>query len=87
MTPLQGQGANMAIEDGEAFRLLMRPGTSLDDVPAVLRRIDALRRPRLETVLRNTRDASFGLTAEERFRRIQQNVDYNGILDYAAKFP
>lgn len=85
MTPLQGQGANMSIEDGEAFRLLVQPGASAEQVPGILRRIDELRRPRVDKVVKNTREASFGLSAEERFNRLLQNADYNGIVDYATK--
>lgn len=85
MTPLQGQGANMSIEDGEAFRLLMQPGITAADVPAVLNWIDELRRPRVNQVVKNTREASFGLTAEERLARVAINADYDGILDYSTK--
>ena len=83
MTPLQGQGANMSIEDGEAFRLLLRPSVAPGDIPAILKEIDRIRRPRVARVLKNTREATFGLKAEERFARLLENADYKGILALA----
>ena len=83
MTPLQGQGANMSIEDGEAFRLLLQPGVAPVHVPTVLKQIDGIRRPRVAKVLKNTREATFGLKAEERLARLLENADYEGILALA----
>lgn len=51
---LQGQGANMFTEDAEAMRLFLQPGVTNNHVPAVLQRIDAVRRPKATQVLYNT---------------------------------
>lgn len=67
MTPLQGQGANMAIEDGEAFSLFREPRIGRDDVADVLKLIDGVRRPRASKVLQNTRKLSRGISIEEIF--------------------
>lgn len=83
MTPLQGQGANMSVEDGEAFRLLLHPAVAPVHVPAVLKEINGIRRPRVAKVLENTREATFGLEAEERLARLLENADYKGILALA----
>lgn len=74
----------MAIEDGEAFRLFLQPGVSPDQVPAILSRTDGIRRPRVAKVLKNTREASFGVKAEERFSRLLENAHYEGILALAT---
>ncbi|KPM36934.1 hypothetical protein AK830_g9635 [Neonectria ditissima] len=51
MSVLQGQGANMAVEDAESFRLLTS-GITKDEVPAVLKKIDSIRRPRTNDFLK-----------------------------------
>ena len=87
MTPLQGQGANMSIEDAEGLRLLIpQPGgttTRREDVPAILRRIESLRRPRAESAVARTRDTHARLSLT---KALEVNADffhgYNGI--YAA---
>ncbi|KAJ2991241.1 hypothetical protein NUW58_g344 [Xylaria curta] len=67
MTPLQGQGANMAIEDADGLRLLTQPGITRDDVPDVLKKIESFRRPRATRVLMNTRSASTVSNAADRY--------------------
>ncbi|KAI2629941.1 FAD binding domain protein [Hypoxylon sp. NC1633] len=80
MTPLQGQSANAGIEDAEAFRLLMQPGVTRDDVPAILKRIERVRKPRATAVLNNTRKTSRGVSGEERYRVMDENCTYDGIF-------
>ncbi|KAI1380076.1 FAD binding domain protein [Hypoxylon crocopeplum] len=80
MTPLQGQGANAGIEDAEAFRLLMQPGVTRDDIPKILERIEAVRKPRATAVLNNTRKTSRGVSGEERYRVMDENCTYDGIF-------
>ena len=77
---MQGQGANMAVEDGEAFRLFLQSWVNADQVPTILSKIDDIRRLRVAKVLKNTREASFGLKAEERFARMLENAHYEGIM-------
>ncbi|KAI1078801.1 FAD binding domain protein [Whalleya microplaca] len=79
MTPLQGQGANMGIEDAEAFRLLMEPGVRRADVPDILRRIEHVRKPRNTAVLGNTRKTSRGVKGDERYAVMDENCTYDGI--------
>lgn len=84
MTPLQGQGANMSIEDAEGFRLLnSEEGTRREDIPALLRRIESVRRPRAESAVSRTRDTHARLSITE---SMESNADffysYDGI--YAA---
>ncbi|KAL7621839.1 hypothetical protein AAE478_007339 [Parahypoxylon ruwenzoriense] len=80
MTPLQGQGANVGIEDAEAFRLLNQPGVSRNDVPEILRRIEKVRRPRATAVLNNTRKTSRGISGDERYLVMDENCTYHGIF-------
>lgn len=80
MTPLQGQGANMGIEDAEAFRLLMQPGVTRNDVPNILKRIESVRKPRCTAILNNTRKTSRGVSGEERYRVMDENCTYDGII-------
>ncbi|KAI0004364.1 FAD binding domain protein [Xylariaceae sp. FL0662B] len=79
MTPLQGQGANMSIEDAEALRLLMEPGVRRGDVPDILKRIEHARKPRNVAVLRNTRKTSHGVKGNERYVVMDENCTYDGI--------
>ncbi|KAK8071444.1 hypothetical protein PG997_011647 [Apiospora hydei] len=71
MTPMQGQGANLSIEDAEALRLLNNEtGTGTvrrEDVPAILRRIESVRRPRAAGALDRVRDTQGRLTGHEKF--------------------
>ncbi|KAI0112509.1 FAD binding domain protein [Nemania sp. FL0031] len=81
MTPLQGQGANMAIEDADGLRLLAQPGAMRDAVPEVLKKIDSIRRPRATRVLMNTRSASQISNAADRYAKFDDNCTYPGILN------
>ena len=80
MTPMQGQGANMAMEDAEAFRLFPR-GCTREDVPAILAQIDRVRRPRTAYVLETTRQTLPNTKLEDRMARMKYNNSYNGIFD------
>ncbi|WAO97006.1 FAD binding domain-containing protein [Fusarium falciforme] len=55
MTPMQGQGANMSIEDAGSLRLLLDPKISRENVPSFLKQIEAMRKPRATQVLLDTR--------------------------------
>ncbi|KAI0120811.1 FAD binding domain protein [Hypoxylon sp. NC0597] len=81
MTPMQGQGANIGIEDAEAFRLLMQPGVTRNDVPTILKRIEEVKKPRATRVLHNTRAMSRGISGEERYRVMDDNCTYHGIFE------
>ncbi|KAH7009917.1 FAD binding domain protein [Ilyonectria destructans] len=84
MSVLQGQGGNIAVEDGESFRLLAFNVTR-DEVPAVLDKIDSIRRPRTKQVLADTRKMVREMSIEERFSRMDFNMSYNGIHDAIKK--
>ncbi|KAI1170779.1 FAD binding domain protein [Nemania sp. FL0916] len=81
MTPMQGQGSNMAIEDADGLRLLTQPGVTRDSVPGILEKIASIRRPRATKVLINTRFAARVSTAAERTSRFDYNCTYPGILN------
>lgn len=85
MTPMQGQGANMSIEDGESLRLLA-PGTRCEEVHDILKLAEYIRRPRAKKVLAETRKAhSTAKVAEnanrndDNDRNMEFNYGYNGI--------
>lgn len=79
MTPMQGQGANMGIEDAESLRLLA-PGTLRQDVPAILKLAESVRKPRVEKVLSETRKAHSRLEVVERMARNWEfNSSYSGV--------
>ncbi|KAK8037754.1 FAD binding domain protein [Apiospora marii] len=101
MTPMQGQGATMSVEDAEGLRLLngenddaaaatgetgtgTRAGTvHREDVPAVLRRIESVRRPRAGAALALVRATHGRLTGHGKFQdKSDFFMGYNGI--YAA---
>ncbi|KAE8154943.1 hypothetical protein BDV25DRAFT_170304 [Aspergillus avenaceus] len=80
MTPMQGQGANMAVEDADALRLL-RPGLPREEVEGVLEQVDAIRRPRATRVLEDTRQQAKDITMEERIANLDYNCGYNGVFE------
>ncbi|KAF9878411.1 hypothetical protein CkaCkLH20_03903 [Colletotrichum karsti] len=78
MTPLQGQGANLAVEDADSLRLL-RPGMSHEEIASVLQTIDKVRRPRAAKILLDTRKQARNATMEERLSKLDYNCGYAGI--------
>lgn len=82
MTPNQGQGANQSLEDAEAFRLL-DGSVGKDEVQEVLGRIDAIRRPRANKVLTDTRSMGAGL--EARMANMDFNCGYEGVLSVVGR--
>lgn len=81
MTPMQGQGANMSIEDAESLRLLA-PGTRREDVPDILKLAESFRRPRVAQVLGETRKSHSTIGVAERVNRnLDFNCSYSGIYD------
>jgi len=81
MTPMQGQGANMSIEDAESLRLLGL-GTLREQVPGILKLADSFRRPRVGKILDETRKTHSTLKVAERLERnLDFTCSYNGIFD------
>jgi salicylate hydroxylase len=80
MTPLQGQGANMAVEDADSLRLL-RPGLCHAEIESVLEQVDKVRRPRASRVLEDTRAMAKDITMEERLANLDYNCGYNGVFE------
>ena len=78
MTPMQGQGGNMAIEDAEAFTLFEK-NVSSDMVPEILEKIDSVRRPRTTRVLWGTRDTQPNTSIEDRIVKMDYSNNYSGI--------
>ncbi|KAI1806729.1 FAD/NAD(P)-binding domain-containing protein [Daldinia bambusicola] len=56
VTPLAGQGSNMAIEDAEALGYLLRDVDSPDDIPSALKKFMALRKGRVDFVRRRSHE-------------------------------
>ena len=80
MTPMQGQGGNLAIEDGESFRLLQHANS--ESVPAILKEIDRLRRPRASRILSSTRAAAEEQQSPDAWQASMDYISsYNGILE------
>ena len=85
MTPMQGQGANMSIEDAEAFRLLAS-GTKREDVPGILKLVESVRRPRTTKVVEETRKTHGNLRVTERVtRNLDENCGYDGVFEALRK--
>ncbi|KAL9617655.1 MAG: hypothetical protein Q9160_007572 [Pyrenula sp. 1 TL-2023] len=79
MTPMQGQGANMSIEDAESLRLLT-PNTRREDVQDILKVAESVRRPRLTQVLAETRKSHSTLGLAERVvKNLEFNCGYRGV--------
>lgn len=84
MTPMQGQGANMSIEDAESFRLLI-PGTRREDVPELLKKAASVRRSRTAQVLAETRKSHSTVGMAERvINNLDFTCSYNGIYEALA---
>lgn len=79
MTPMQGQGGNMAVEDAEAFRLVTAD-TTPDQIPEILRKIDMVRRPRTAQILKGTRQTHPNTTMDERMAIMDYSNSYHGIV-------
>ena len=82
MTPLQGQGANLGIEDAESLRLLSQD-TRRDDVPDILKLAESIRKPRAARMLEDTRKAHLviGRADVEGDMDWEFNFGYNGIYE------
>lgn len=79
MLPHLGQGANQAIEDGVALAVLLS-GRSADQVPAVLRAYEELRRPRASMV--QTESRRNGMRYDSQYENLEQRD--NEIRNIAA---
>ncbi|KAK7429440.1 hypothetical protein QQZ08_004032 [Neonectria magnoliae] len=79
MSVLQGKGANMVVEDAESFRLLASNATK-EEVPAVLRMINSVRRPRTAR-FSPTRVKWYEIPIEERLPKMDFNMNYSCIVD------
>lgn len=84
MTPMQGQGGNMAVEDAESFRLF-DPHVSRDQVPGVLNTIDSVRRPRTAKILWGTRATVPTTNMKERVEKMDYSNNYHGIHHAVAE--
>ena len=86
MSPLQGQGANMSIEDAESLRLLT-PDTRPEDVLELLKLAESVRRPRTAQVLAQTRasHSKFATVGERLTANLDFNCGYDGIHDALAR--
>lgn len=84
MTPLQGQGANMAIEDAESLILLAN--ASRGEVESILERVAAARKQRVAEITVENRAA--GASKDSVGARLAKNRDlyygYQGIHSYVA---
>lgn len=79
MTPMQGQGANMAMEDADSLRLLLDAEVTRDKIREILTTIDSMRRPRAAHVLHDTRELGAELDMEKRMAKYDYNYGYDGI--------
>jgi salicylate hydroxylase len=65
MIPHQGQGCNQAIEDAEGFRLFAGETVSRDQVQAMLRDLDRVRRPRGSQIQNDKVDSAMAWSLRE----------------------
>lgn len=81
MTPMQGQGANMSIEDAESLQLLA-PGTRPGDVKNILKLVESFRKTRTDQIAGETRKAHTTLGLAERVNNNSElYYGYNGIQE------
>ncbi|KAL4946062.1 hypothetical protein BDV06DRAFT_235611 [Aspergillus oleicola] len=81
LTPHQGQGCNQAIEDAEGFRLFTERTVSRDQVTAMLKDFDRVRRPRASQIQNHTRQAHHKASAEDLWRYTDYNYTYPGVVE------
>lgn len=79
MVLYQGQGANQALEDAEAFKLLLRTEVTKADLPEILKTWDDARRPRASQVQLNSRIAAAKVSPEVIMQRMTFNWTYDGV--------
>lgn len=79
MRPFQGQGANMALEDADALRLLQAPDIKRDRIPHILVTIEKARLPRASKVQLHSRVSAGAVLDEEGRKRMIFNWTYDGI--------
>jgi salicylate hydroxylase len=86
MTPMQGQGANMCIEDAESFRLLARE-TDREEVQNILKKVEQVRKARTAEVLAEARKSHSTTGVGERvIKNLEFNCGYKGILNAITDF-
>jgi salicylate hydroxylase len=85
MTPDQGQGGTQAVEDAEGFRLLLKAGITRDDVPAILKDFDSVRRVRASQIQINTQQLQAKKTPEDVYKFEKYNWTYPGIVEGLAR--
>ncbi|EHL03061.1 putative 6-hydroxynicotinate 3-monooxygenase [Glarea lozoyensis 74030] len=86
MTPMQGQGANMCIEDAESFRLFA-PGTRSEEVQDILKTIGTIRKARTAEVLAETRKSHSTTGIGQRvLKNLEFNCGYKGIFEAVKSF-
>ncbi|KAI8813179.1 FAD binding domain protein [Cladochytrium replicatum] len=86
MTPLQGQGGSMAIEDAEGFRLFLGSNFGPEDVPTILKQWESVRRPRATQVQMNTASARQNV-GQNAWKAMHYNWTYGGIHEELKNLP
>ncbi|KAI3548703.1 hypothetical protein CSPX01_02726 [Colletotrichum filicis] len=84
MVPYQGQGANQALEDAEAFRILVHPDFTKEDLPGKLEQWNQARCSRVSQVQLNSRVAAAKVSPEILMQRMKFNWTYDGIATSPA---
>ncbi|KAK1710040.1 hypothetical protein CaCOL14_010491 [Colletotrichum acutatum] len=86
MVPYQGQGANQALEDAEAFGILVHPDFTKDELPDKLKQWDQVRCSRASQVQLNSRVAAAKVSPKIIMQRMKFNWTYDGITTSLADF-
>ncbi|KAF5009318.1 hypothetical protein FDECE_4465 [Fusarium decemcellulare] len=79
MVPHQGQGANQALEDAEALRLLLDETVTRESVPRVLERWEAVRRLRASKVQLNSRIVGQDMSQSSFMEKMVENWSWDGV--------
>lgn len=85
MTPFQGQDGTQAVEDGEAFRLFVRPSFTRDMVPSIPEDYNHVQLPRASAIQNITKQVSAKKTAEEIYAHEHFKWTYCGVNAELAK--
>ncbi|KAK1675374.1 hypothetical protein BDP55DRAFT_768498 [Colletotrichum godetiae] len=85
MVPYQGQGANQALEDAEAFRILVHPDFTKEVLLDKLKQWDQVRCTRASQVQLHSRVAAAKVSPEIIMQRMKFNWTYDGITSSLAE--
>lgn len=85
-TPWQGSGAALAIEDAVILAALLAHATTPKEIPAAFAAFDALRRPRGDQLVLNSRETGSLFCSADKYTPTELKARLTGRWDYLRHF-